>query len=73
MTNASTIAENVSSLLAACRSIFSNSRFIHFFHPPSDFLSCQILPKETPMQGQEPNSPLSDPVGVEGDTVVVDT
>ena len=25
------------------------------------------------MQGQEPDSPLSDPVGVEGDPVVVDT
>ena len=25
------------------------------------------------MQGQEHNSPLSDPVGVEGDPVVVDT
>ena len=25
------------------------------------------------MQGQEPDSPLSDPVGVEGDLVVVDT
>jgi len=25
------------------------------------------------MQGQEPDSPLSDPVGVQGDPVVVDT
>ena len=25
------------------------------------------------MQGQEPNSPLSNPVGIEGDPVVVDT
>jgi len=25
------------------------------------------------MQGQEPDSPFSDPIGVEGDLVVVDT
>jgi len=25
------------------------------------------------MQEQEPNSPLSDPIGIEGDPVVVDT
>ena len=29
--------------------------------------------EETPMQEQEPNSPLNDPISVEGDPVVVDT
>ena len=70
ITDASTTVENVSFNFDACRSIFSNSRFIHFFHPPSDFLLCQIFPEETPMQGHEPDSPLSD---IEGDLVVVDT
>ena len=39
------------------------------FHSSSSFLSCQILSKKTPMQEQEPNSPLNDPVSVEGDSV----
>ena len=39
------------------------------FHSSSGFLPCQILPEETPMQEQEPDSPLNDPVGVEGDPV----
>ena len=71
--DASTIAENVSFILDARRSIFFNFLIYLVFHPLSDFLSCQILPEETPMQGQEPDSPLSDPIGVEGDPVVVDT
>ena len=53
--------------------VFSLLLIYSVFHPLSDFLSCQILPEETPMQGQEPDSPLSDPVGIEGDPVVVDT
>ena len=43
------------------------------FHPSPRFLSCQILPEETPTQEQEPDSPLNDPVGVEGDPVAIDT
>ena len=39
------------------------------FHSSSGFLPCQILPEETPMQEQEPDSPLNDPVSVEGDPV----
>ena len=43
------------------------------FHSSSGFLPCQILPEETPTQEQEPDSPLNDPVGVEGDSIAVDT
>ena len=43
------------------------------FHSSSGFLSCQILPKETPTQEQEPNNPLNDPIGIEGDLVAIDT
>ena len=43
------------------------------FHPSPGFLPCQILPEETPMQEQEPDSPLNDPIGIEGDPVAVDT
>ena len=32
-------------------------------------LPCQILPEETPMQEQEPDSPLKDPASVECDLV----
>ena len=53
--------------------IFSNFRFILFFHPLFDFLSCQILPEETPTQAQELGSPLNYPASVEGDSAVVDT
>ena len=38
-------------------------------HPSPGLLPCQILPEEAPTQEQEPNSPLNDPVGVEGDPV----
>ena len=37
--------------------------FFNFFHsviyPSSDFLLRQTLPEETPMQDQEPDSPLN--------------
>ena len=39
------------------------------FHSKSGFLSCQTLSEETPTQEQEPDSPLNDPVGIEGGPV----
>ena len=39
------------------------------FHSSPSFLPCQILPEKTPMQEQEPDSPLNDLVGVEGDPI----
>jgi len=50
------------------RYLFQTLNFIQF-SPFSDYLLRQILPKETPMQEQELNSPLNDPIGVEGDPV----
>ena len=51
--------------------------FFNFFHsvfyPSSAFLLRQILPEETSMQDREPNSPLNDPVDVEGGLVAVNT
>ena len=39
--------------------VFSEKFLILFnFHPSSDFLPCQILPEETPMQEQESDSLL---------------
>ena len=39
--------------------VFSQKFLILFnFHPSSDFLPCQILPEETPMQEQESDSLL---------------
>ena len=72
ITNTSTTAENVSFILDACRSRFFNFLIHLVFHPSSVFLLCQILSKETPTQEQELDSPLNDPIGVEGDLVVVD-
>ena len=43
------------------------------FHPSPRFLPCQILPEETPMQDQEPDSPLNDPIGVADDPVAAGT
>ena len=43
------------------------------FYPSSDFLLRQILPNETPVQDREPNSPLNDPIDVEGGLVAVNT
>ena len=54
------------------RGIFFNS-FHSVFYSLSDFLLCQILPDEIPVQDQEPDSPLNDPVDVEGGLVSVDT
>ena len=59
----------MSFILDARRSIFFNFLIYSVFHPSSDFLPCQILPEETPMEEQEPDSPLNDSVGVEGDLV----
>ena len=52
---------------------FSLTFDLFVFHSSSGFLPCQILPKETLMQEQEPDSPLNDPVSIEGDPVAVDT
>ena len=63
----------MSFILDARRSIFFNFLIYSAFHPSSDFLPCQILLEETPMQEQEPNNPLNDPIGVEGDPISIDT
>lgn len=51
--------------------------FFNFFHsvfyPSSDFLLCQTCPEETPVQDREPDSPLNNPIDVEGGLVAVDT
>ena len=53
----------------------SSQKFLILFnlYSSSSFLPCQILLEEIPTQEQEPDSPLNDHVGVEGDPVVVDT
>ena len=72
ITDTSTTAENVSFILDAYWGIFFN--FFHsVFYPWSDFLLRQILPKETPVQDQEPDSPLNDPVDIEGGLVAINT
>ena len=66
------IAENVSFIFDAYWGIFFN--FFHsVFYPSSDFLLRQILPEETPVQDREPDSPLNDPVDVEGGLVAINT
>jgi len=52
---------------------FFNFLIYLVLYPSSDFLTCQILPEETPVQDREPDSPLIDPVGVESGLVAVDT
>ena len=52
---------------------FFNFLIYSALYPSSDFLMCQILPEETPVQDREPDSPLIDPVSVEGGLVAVDT
>jgi len=51
--------------------------FFNFFHsvfyPSSDFLLRQILPDEIPMQDREPDSPLNDPIDIEGGFVAANT
>ena len=48
--------------------VFSKKILILFnFYPSSDFLSCQILPEETPMQEQE-----FDSLFIENDPTVAD-
>ena len=51
--------------------------FFNFFHsvfyPSSDLLLRQILPEETPVQDREHDSPLNDPVNVEGGHVAANT
>ena len=53
-------------------SIFFNF-FYSVFYPSSDFLLRQILPDKTPMQDREPDSPLNDPVDVEGGFATANT
>ena len=77
-TDASKTAEDLSlSILPpdAVEVFFSKLLILFDFHPSSDFLSCQILPEEMPMQEQESDSlPIeNDPVGIENDPAVVDT
>ena len=47
--------------------------FHSVFYPSSDFLLRQILPNETPVQDWEPDSPLNDPVDVEGGFTAANT
>ena len=72
ITDTSTTTENVSFIFDAYRGISFN--FFHsVFYPSSDFLLRQILPEETSVHDREPDSPLNDPVDVEGGLVVVST
>ena len=52
---------------------FFNFLIYSVLYSSSDFLMCQILPEETPVQDREPDSPLNDLVGVEGGLAAVDT
>ena len=52
---------------------FFNFLIYSVLYPSSDFLMCQILPEETLVQDRELDSPLNDPIGVEGGLVAVDT
>ena len=72
-TDTSTTSENVSFILDACWGNFFNFLIYSVLYPSFDFLMCQILPEETPAQDREPDSPLNDPIGVEGGLVAVDT
>ena len=51
--------------------VFSLTSFS--LYASSDFLLRQIFPDETPMQDREPDSPLNDPVDVEGGLVAANT
>ena len=59
--------------LDACQSIFFDFLIYSVFYPSCDFLTCQILSNKTLVQDREPDSSLSDLVGVEGGLVAVDT
>jgi len=62
----------VSFIFDAYRGIFFN--FLHsVLYPSFDFLLRQILPDETPVQDRGPDSPLNDPVDVEGGLVAANT
>ena len=54
-----------------CRSIFPKFLILFNFYPSSDFLPCQILPEETPMQEQESDNLLieNDPAAADIQTV----
>jgi len=70
ITDTSSTIENVSFIFNAYRGIFFN--FFHsVFYPSSDFLLRQILPEETSVHDREPDSPLNDPVDVEGGLVAI--
>jgi len=73
ITDTSTTSENVSFILDACWGIFFNFLIYSVLYSSSDFLMCQILSEETPVQDREPDSPLNDPVSVEGSLVAVNT
>ena len=69
ITDTSTTLENASFMLVGV--FFFNFLIYLVLYPSSDFLMFQILPKETPMQDREPDSPLIDPTGIEGGLVAV--
>jgi len=73
ITDTSTTSENVSFILDACWGIFFNFLIYLVIYSSSNFLMCQILPEETPVQDREPDSLPNDPVGVEGSLVAVNT
>jgi len=73
ITDTSITVENVSFILDACQSILFNFLIYSVFHPSSELSPCQIFPEKTLTQEQEPDSPLSNPVGVESDLVAIDT
>ena len=52
---------------------FFNFLIYSVIYPSSNFLMCQILPEETPVQDWKLDSLLNDPIGVEGGLVAVDT
>ena len=73
VTDASTTVENVNFFFDACRSISFNFLIYLVFYPSPDLLLCQILPDEAPVQDREPNSPLNDPIDIEGGLVAANT
>ena len=72
ITDTSTTAENVSSILDTRWSIFFNFLIHYYSHPLLGYLSYQTLFDETPMQEQESgSSPIdNDPVDIGNNPVV---
>ena len=72
ITDTSTTAENISSILDTRWSIFFNSLIHYYSHPLFGYLSYQTLFDETPVQEQEPgSSPIgNDPIDLGNNPVV---